>query len=58
MKRLLGTAIVALVGLTMAALSAGMECDDGDAVARSGQVAEAGMSSLPVLSSRGDALAS
>ncbi len=58
MKRLLGTAIVALVGLTMAALSAGMECDDGQASARSGQVAEAGMVPLQAPSARGDSLAS
>ena len=42
MKRLLGTAIVALFGLTMAALSAGIECDDAEMVERNGQVAEAG----------------
>ena len=58
MKRLLGTAIVALVGLTMAALSAGIECDDAEMNVRNGQVAEAGMLSLPTPSTRGDLLAS
>ena len=47
MKRLLGTAIVALFGLTMAALSAGIECDDAEMVERSGQVAEAALAPLP-----------
>jgi len=47
MKRLLGTAIVALFGLTMAALSAGIECDDAEMAERSGHVAEAGMLPLP-----------
>jgi hypothetical protein len=58
MKRLLGTAIVALFGLTMAALSAGIECDDAEMIERSGQVAEAGMLPLPASDASGKPLAS